>query len=270
MNKVFKLGLATAVLLGAAHAQASGISDTGATTYWGSDYKGDVIGDSVFDISSAQITMVGSVLTIKISTNFAGNTGIDSSYAGYNQGSRNGLGIGYGDVFLSSSWSAAGTSANHYAGDDSTTGTVWSYGLALDNRYSTSKTGTFSLYQLNGLTNADNILDSDQTVGCKTACDYRTDEESEVDTSSDTVRDTGLNGTWTVDPNKSITFTINVAGSDLMNWSSFAMHWGETCQNDVLEGIATSVQTIPLPGSAALMALGLGALGAARRRRRAA
>jgi hypothetical protein len=42
------------------------------------------------------------------------------------------------------------------------------------------------------------------------------------------------------------------SSSELLNFTSFAMHWGETCQNDVIEG-ATSV--VSAPASIALGAL---------------
>jgi hypothetical protein len=238
--------------------QASSITDG----YTGSNDHGygDVIGDSsTFNISGATITRVGNVLTIVISTNFAGQAGVDSTIV-------NG-GIGYGDVFLSSTWNAAGTATSKYATDSSTTGTVWDYGLSLNNALS-NKGGTFSLYQLNGATNADNILDSQDVMNCKVACTYRDGQEDKVDTTSSTVKDTGIDGTWTVnDAANTISFVLDLSGSDMMNWSSFAMHWGETCQNDVIEGVAYGVH-IPVPGSAALLVLGLGALGFARRRRR--
>jgi hypothetical protein len=42
------------------------------------------------------------------------------------------------------------------------------------------------------------------------------------------------------------------------------MHWGETCQNDVIEG---QVGLVPVPGALPLMGLGLVMLGLSRRRR---
>jgi hypothetical protein len=42
------------------------------------------------------------------------------------------------------------------------------------------------------------------------------------------------------------------------------MHWGETCQNDVIEG---QVSLVPVPGALPLTGLGLMMLGLARRRR---
>jgi hypothetical protein len=264
VNNAIKMvgGAVLASLLAAGHAQAGGISDSGVNAYWGSDDHnyGDVIGGSVYDIQGATITRAGSVLTIAIATSFAGHAGIDSNIT------RNG--IGYGDLFLADTWKAAGTDS-HHEGDNAATGTVWDYGLALNNRYSNTG-GTFSLYKLNGLTNSSNIYNSDAYMNCYSGvnCVYRNGQETAVKTTSSTVQNTGVTGTWTVTANQQLTFVINLAGTELLNYTSFAMHWGETCQNDVIEGVTSVGSAVPVPGSAALVFLGLGALGMARRRRR--
>jgi len=216
---------------------------------------GDVIGGSVYDISGATITRIGSVLTITIATNFAGHAGVDSSVTPG--------GIGYGDVFLSKLWNPSGSADTKYLTDNSTTGTKWSYGFALDNRYSNTG-GTFKLMQLNGSTNESNIYDSEDVMKC-TNCEYRNGQATAVKTGSSTVKNTGLLGSWTVTANKSIAFTIDVASSDLLNFSSFAMHWGETCQNDVIEGV---VRMVPIPGTLPLLGLGLVAMAGIARRKR--
>lgn len=246
--------LAVSSLLTMQSATAGSIGDA----YIGGDAHslGDVIGGSVYDIAGATITRIGSVLTISIATNFAGHAGVDSAITPG--------GIGYGDLFLSQLWNPSGSAASGYATDNAATGTKWSYGFALDNRYSNTG-GTFKLMKLTGATNASNIVNSDSVITCNN-CEYRNGQATEVKTSSATVANTGLLGTWTVAADKSITFTVNVASSDLLNFSSFAMHWGETCQNDVIEGV---VRMVPTPGTLPLLGLGLVAMAGIARRAKA-
>lgn len=260
MKNRFSVLFALMAMLAMHSAQAGGISDVGVNSYWGADGHGynDVIGSSTYDISGATITRVGSVLTVTIATNFASNAGIAP-------GSAPG-GIGYGDVFLAKTWNPFGTAADtHHLADNASNGTLWSYGFNLDNRWSNSG-GKFTLYKLNGATNAANVLTSDSFMSCATGtqCYYRNGQAVAVNTAtsnSANVYNTQLTGDWTVSAGL-LTFKINVATSELLNFSSFAMHWGETCQNDVIEG-ATNV---PLPGSLPLLGLGLGAMLVLRRR----
>ncbi len=243
------------------HASAGEISDTGANAYWGGKgYGADVIGSSMYDIQGASITRVGKVLTIVINTNFAGHAGADAGVV-----SRSG--IGYGDVFLSDVWNPYGSDA-HHQNDKASNGTNWDYAFSLDNRYS-NKGGTFQLLALNG-TNANDILTpSSYLTNCtlNRTCYYRDGAAVAANKNSNTVKTTGLTGTWSVAKDDSLTFKIDLSGSEMLNWNSFAMHWGETCANDVIEGITSA--RVPEPTSIALVLLGLGSFAAVRRRRRA-
>lgn len=267
MKIAMKFLLAASALIATGAAHAGTINDN----YIGLDSNNanaaDVIGDkSVYDIASATIQRVGSLLTISINTNFAGKAPADT-YASTNGSA----GIGYGDVFLASTWTPNTSKANYAA--ESGASTKWNYGLALDNALSSASTGTFKLYSLNtngsqvtsGTTNPGAIKTTDQTVTCS-GCDFRNGQIDQVNTAASSGNvNTGITGNWKVDTvAQTLTFSLNVAGTDMVNWNNFAMHWGETCQNDAIEGI-TSV--VPTPGSVPLMALGLVSLGLMRRRR---
>jgi hypothetical protein len=221
MKQWFRTIIIVALALTSCGARAGTISDVGTNAYWGGDDhgKGDLIGASVYDINSAAITRVGSVLTVSIATNFAGHAGTDSwSTPG---------GIAYGDAFLSQTWNPFGTA--HYLSDNSSNSTVWSYGLSLDNRWSNTG-GTFKLYKLNGATNSLNILNSENVMTCSqpSQCTYRNGQEVAVNKGSSGVANTGQTGTWTVTADQQLRFTINIGSSaDLMSYTSMAIHWGE-------------------------------------------
>jgi hypothetical protein len=254
-----KLMLAAAALLATVGSASAGvITDTGADAYWGGNHHGygDVIGSSMYDIRSAHANLGSGVLTIRIATNFAGHAGADTWATP--------KGISYGDLFLASAWNPFGTDA-HHAGDKASNGTKWNYGLNLDNRWSNTG-GSFTLYELNGATNAADILNSQSFMSCAlgTACYFRDGQATAVKTTSSTVRNTGLTGTWTVNPNQDLVFTIDVRGTSLAHAGELALHWGETCQNDVIEGLVD----VPEPAGLALFGLGLGMLALRRRQRK--
>jgi hypothetical protein len=255
--------MAVPLLLAAPASYAGDIGDSAVSGYWGSNdhYSGDVIGGSLYDIKGASITRAGDVLNIVIATNFAGHAGSAPHTAPG--------GIGYGDVFLAQKWNPFGTDA-HHAKDNASNGTLWEYGFNLDNRWSNTG-GTFKLYELNGTTNAQSVRNTESLMTCRLGwdCVYREGQATAVKTTSSTVRNTGLVGTWKVLADQSLTFSINIAKSDLAQYSTMALHWGETCQNDVIEGQTSLHRAVPLPGSLPLLAFGLGGMVLVRRKLRA-
>ena len=53
-----------------------------------------------------------------------------------------------------------------------------------------------------------------------------------------------------------VDFTLDLAGTGLLNGSEIVLHWGFTCQNDVIEG-AMPVSAVPVPAAVWLFGSGL-------------
>lgn len=259
--------LVTALLLSAAlvGGVSAGIIDD---DYMGGDDHGwgDIVGSpGQFDVEFAHLTRNGTVVSIDIYTNFAGLAD-DGLFAGLTP---SGNGIGYGDMFLSNTWTPNGSAP--YLDDNHSNGTNWSYGLALDDRWSATG-GTLSLYALTG-SNAEDALLSEDFLDRGI---FRNGQEIAVDTDSTSTIDLGVTGTWSVvtdglfNGENYIHFEIDLGSTGLLADNRLAIHWGMLCGNDVIEGITAFDRTpqgdvpIPEPGSLALTLLG--ALGLRRMR----
>lgn len=212
--------------------------------YIGSDDHGygDVIGQpGSFDVSAVDINLAGSLLSIDVTTSFA-NNGL-GTYQGY---TNNGLGIGFGDLFLANEWTPSGSAP--YKADNWQTGTDWDYGFAIDDRWNPGGTGIW--HELGDTQNGDVDLSDDYMSGGI----FRNGQEVAVDTSIATAMQ-GQPMNWSVDgANNRVSFTFDIAGTSLENSDVIGFHWGMTCGNDVIEG---AYNRVPEPGTLALLGLGL-------------
>jgi hypothetical protein len=259
MKKKLPLAVAVLGLMGVfSSASATMLNDT----YHGANGHGygDVIGPATYDVDGMEASLSGSQLTVTIYTNFAGNAGIESQWT------RNGTGIGYGDLFLSTGWSPNGPSL--YDADSAANGNHWTYAFSLDNALSNSG-GSGTVYVLgdgNGTNHNPDVLLSNDFMDCAGRCIYRDGQEVAVNTSVATA--TNNIGSWTVG-NGFVSFSFDIAGLNL-DPDSLGFHWTMYCGNDVIEGLGQAT-AVPEPGPVGLFLLGLGVigLGAARQRKAA-
>jgi len=215
----------------------------------------DVIGHNrLFNTLGANVAVDGSIITVDIHTNFTRAIG------SYGSSTYSGEGIGVGDLFLATEWTPFGSSSDGYSADNNTTGTLWTYGLAIDDSFSQTGGGA-SLYALNG-TNDENAVLSDEYLSVGNGS-YRSGQEISVDKDSSTTVDTNIEGTWSVNKTDNIiSFMFDAAGTDLFSTGELALHWAPFCGNDTIEGI-TSVDE---PTTLALFGLGVFGLVLARRK----
>ena len=274
MKMTMKL-LAPVAALGLMAAASSASAYMVNDVYWGGNGHGygDVIGpNSTFDISGADASLSsGTMLTVKIYTNFAGygDNKLDTWATNMPASSPGGvnMGLGYGDLFLSTGWTPNGTPADHYTNDNAATGNHWTYAFSLDNRWSNTG-GSGSIYALGSGTstnhNPDTLLSQD-FLTC-TSCIYRNGQEVAAKTAGKSALGSG---TWSVIPGTSssqgyLSFTFDIAGLNL-DPNNLGFHWDMSCGNDTIEGKVS----VPEPGTVALLGLGLIGLGFVRRRRTA-
>lgn len=222
--------------------------------YIGSDSHGygDVIGAlGSFQISGADVSFAGSVMTVSIATTFAGK-GDDKLFASltdtaYSKVGGVKQGIGYGDLFLDNDWTPFG--AAPYAGDNYANGTKWEYVLAVDNRWS-STGGVAKLYALSA--NDPGILLSNNFLSGGT---FRNGQEVGVDVAKLADSAVLATGAWSVDAGtQRVNFSVNLAGTNILSAGNLALSWGMTCANDVLEGETSFA--VPESGGLPLMAIG--------------
>lgn len=242
-------------------ADATGINGT---------YYGDVVGnDSDFDISSMVVNQNGTQFDFTINTAFAGKSG-----KLFNNLTVGGTGIGYGDLFLANNWSPNGNSP--YLQDDAATGTDWTWGLILNDRFNNDG-GTVSLARLPG-SNLDSALLSDDLMSGNPGqySEWRYGQEVIVDTSTsarengdvELIFSEGGLGSWSLGQNQ-LNISFDLGQTDLLNGDTLAFHWGMTCANDVIEG-EVDLKKVPEPGTIGLASLALVAMFIMRRRSKSA
>lgn len=209
-------------------------------THIGSGNPNDVVGPTnIFNITKADVSLSGdkSLLTITIFSDYFSNRGF--------------IGTNPGALFLRTS------SGSTVAGSD---GASWNYGVRANGVDSAALSGSSSVYSL---TSQNSLLLSDSFYNPNLWSDYRRNQEVDVNSASSTL--VSSSSSWEILGGNTLSFYIPIAslGGSLILDSNIDFSWSMTCANDIIRGSA-NFKEVPEP--ATMLLLGLGALGAARRR----
>lgn len=230
----------------------------------------DVIGNSDFQVTKADVTRTGSDLQVVVYTNFVNHIGEDGVGLGA-------LFLGNGSPTYNNTVNGSGVSAP-YAYDQFTNDTGrFSLAVGLPSPVSTG--GAATLYSLDGtggdvqLSNVYNdqvtypfagnngyYFRQNQAVGVKT-------------TGADPAHALGNTASYSIDNvNSTLTFNVaNVFGTAANQLQdTFTLAWAMTCANDVILATTTlnANTTTPIPASLPLFLSGAGVLGLIGRNRR--
>jgi hypothetical protein len=225
---------------------------------------GDVIGDSNFDTTSADISKSGNTLTVVVHTNYAATVGANNVGA---------LGTSVGSLFIglgSPTFNNGGTAnpiAAPYAYDTFTADPGrFDYAFVP----STSNTNA-ALYQLNG-TGSDVQLAYYPDTNTTSGTNFRNNQA--VGYKGNAAPESGVAGSsWALDKvNKTITFTIlnffSLSAVANMQDNALTLAWAMTCANDVLlvtVPIRRDLPDVPVPASVVFMLTGLAGLAGLKR-----
>jgi len=272
--------VATIAVVGLA---SSSSADTLMDTYWGGgntysgspgtaypNVSGDLIGDSTYDIFSADVQRTGAgnnTLQVTINTNYAGMAGVD------------GL-TGYGALFFSTTIFTPTGTGPQYATDLYTPGR-FNYAFVMpqnpgsgnqSGNYSAGSTagGLFQVTENNVVLSNVNGTTTTYPTNPNAGYYFRQGQAVQYDPNGAAAI---AGGSWTVDAlAQTIAFSIvdnGILGNDFM------LYWTMTCANDIILGevdIPTGgggqVSAVPLPATFPLFASGLGIIGFLARRRR--
>jgi len=191
----------------------------------------DIIGNAgLFDVTRMEVSFLSAnTMTVDIYSRYFNNIGT--------------YGTKLGDLFLST---------NGYQGE----GEQWEYALKLDNYLPTTTSGAIALYNVQ----AANIVNSSALPGYI----YRAGQEVQYNPANQTAL---AAGTWNLfniggssDTDDFLRFTVAYDFGDV---STYGLHWGMTCGNDVIEGAAS----VPEPSAMLLFGTGLMGLGGVLRRK---
>jgi hypothetical protein len=254
LNRLCGMAMALVASFHGVDAVALPIADT---YYGGNDHGyGDRIGGPIFEVQGASIARTGTTVTVDVFTNLAGHADekLYPAYTNRAPSKLNGvsMGIGYGDLFLSTAWKPFGSDV-HHVHDNAANGTHWTYAFALGDDRWTDAGGAGALYALNGATNDANALLAEDFLSGAT---YRNGQEVAVDRASSTVTRLANAANWSVaqTPNAGhLHFVFDVTGTALATSEYIALHWGMACGNDVVEG----QQYVSEPASLTLAITGL-------------